>query len=84
MNEVTPPVGPMNPAEAEAIRFALENNKKIAFIDSDAISYYENDDPFYENFFVEQESWEDFFNKYKDYEFKKVKQCKISSCSILK
>ena len=59
---------------AEAVRFALDNNKKIAFIDSDAISYYENDDPYYESFFIEKESWEDFFNKYKNYKFKKVKQ----------
>jgi len=66
----------------EAIRFALENNKKIAFIDSDAISYYEHDDPFYENFFIEQESWEDFFNSYKDLNFKKVKQDNLREKSM--
>ncbi len=66
----------------EAVRYAIKNRKKIEFIDSDAVSYYEQNDPFYENFFLEKRSWGDFFTEYKDFEFKKVREDRLREKSM--
>ncbi len=55
----------------EAVRYSLENNKKLVFIDSDTSYYYEYNDPYLENFFLEQESMEKFLDNYKNINFKK-------------
>lgn len=57
-----------------ATRIALKEKIKLNFIDSDTISYYEHNDPYYEEFFIEKQNYKSFFDNYKNFPFKKNEQ----------
>ena len=57
-----------------AARIALKEKIKLNFVDSDTISYYEHNDPYYEEFFIEKQNYKSFFDNYKNYPFKKNEQ----------